>query len=74
METVTFTTVTGQKVSLPAKDYLYSKRDDGNPAVRTLVFYTGNAPDGGFLNTPYTAVSYTHLAVVESVKHAILRR
>jgi len=71
---VTFKTVNGESVTLPAKDYLYSKRDEGNPAVRTLVFYTGQAPDGGFLNTPYTISAQDADEIVASIRKIIFGR
>lgn len=73
MQTVTFETVDGNSVTLPTKDYLYQK-EEGDPAVRTVVFYTGDAPDGGFLNTPYTVSAKDADAIVECVRKTILRR
>lgn len=73
MQTVTFETVDGDSVTLPAKDYLYQK-EEGDPAVRTVVFYTGDAPDGGFRNTPFHVTAQQARDIENIVMKAVLGR
>jgi len=73
-EKITFQTVAGDTVSLPAKDFLYTKKGGDNPAVRVLVFYTGNAPDGGFLNTPYTVKAEDADRILNNIRKIIFNQ
>ena len=74
MQTVTFQTVDGTQVTLPAKDYLYQKKEEADPAVRTVVFYTGGAPGGGFSNTPFHVTAQQARDIEAVVMKAILGR
>jgi len=71
MGTVSFKTIDGENVTLPAKDYLYKTDTSGDPAACTVVFYIGDAPDGGFRNAPYRVSAQEAKAIERIVAKVI---
>ena len=72
MATISFKTIDGKTVTLPAKDYLYQKKDDKDSQSCVVVFYTGEASEGGFSNTPYPVSLQQAEAIAKEARLAIL--